>query len=1098
VTSHEFIFRRHKIKHVVRLPAFRFSDVAPTHASNPALWPVNEDGRKVSDALNNDLRETRTLRIVTGYTSIEMLLKVVIEKCQSLEKVELVFGNEPTTRLRTDSVLKSVSLSDEAKEYWLKRGISPVHSYRLTQFIQMIDEGKITARFHYDKDDESRMLHAKIVETDNSIMSGSSNVSLEGWHKNRELNRRFDRKSNDPVEKRDVQIQREYIDWCVHKSPDNTEDFRALLLELLKVVSWEEALSRSIHALLGRDVQEFDSREDRERWQGLWPHQRIAVKQALAIIENQGGVVVADPTGSGKTLVGAWITHLALRQYLSRNPGNRGLYQTVLVPPQVKSDWRREIGSLGSNPQLLSHGKLSRSESNDFQRISAVRTSPILTIDEIHNFYNKTSNRSRRLSEFSPDGVALLTATPINKGYNDLITLLQHLFGPWADPETIKELNSLKRGIKNPNQEQRESSRARARELIQPFMVRRTRQELQAFVERFPDVYLGGPTKVRYPQYNVLEYDLASITEDEVEPIKASISELIGVALLPSELNLRRKDWQKGMDLQTLLEQRLRTISGLARHNFWKAFDSHYIRLHEHIYGSEKANLVARNLFHANNIDLRGKAEELPGMVQKLSQMKLPKISLDQEDNMAELPDWLRDEEAFQREVRNEIKRYQSIVKEANAVAMKRDVARVDLLTRLAGLTDMRILAFEESITTVNALAAQLRQRGINNVHLYSTSHASKDVLVKKAGEEFGRDSPSGSKIGLMNDLMNEGINLQGANVVIHLTLPTTIRQVEQRIGRIDRMNTLHDDIEVYYPKRDPVSAQMRDLLQSRHELVSSLIGSNIEPPEGWTEIGFDENDDSGNLSDVDDIRSLLQHVNLNDHGIRDAFHEVQQLVGKEGLITEHLHARMENVEAKIVCSVTVLKSKKPWAMFCYETRTGNSSSWCLVDGNRVGVSDTKGIQTNLGEIVHFLRSELPAEPMKLTRNSTKQLELYLSEVQRKEYYTLPKGQRNLIDFLHQSVKSWSKKSTSPNLQRLCEATHPSKVYEFDTSRLLSAWNQLLRDYLTRIDHSMNARDFVLANIPIDEELQILYDSLVRSKQFDSRVQAVILGIPEP
>ena len=235
----------------------------------------------------------------------------------------------------------------------------------------------------------------------------------------------------------------------------------------------------------------------------------------------------------------------------------------------------------------------------------------------------------------------------------------------------------------------------------------------------------------------------------------------------------------------------------------------------------------------------------------------------------------------------------------------------------------------------------------------------------------------------------------------------------------------------------------------------------------------------------------------MNDHGIRDAFHEVQQLVGDDGLIGDELHDSMENVESRVVCSVTVLKSKKPWAMFCYETRAGNSSSWCLLDGTRIGARDTKGIQTNLGEIVEFLRAELPADPIELTQRSTRQLEHYVNEVQRKEYYTLPKGQQNLIDFLHQALTSWRTKQPSPNLEKLCEATHPSRVYEFDTSRLLSAWNQLLRDYLARLDRGADPRSYVLANMPKAEELQMMYDSLVRAKSFESRIQAVILGMPD-
>ena len=79
-----------------------------------------------------------------------------------------------------------------------------------------------------------------------------------------------------------------------------------------------------------------------------------------------------------------------------------------------------------------------------------------------------------------------------------------------------------------------------------------------------------------YPQYNVLEYDLASVTEEEIEPIKSSISDLVGLALLPTEPDLRRKEWQQGADLEAVIDQRFRTASGLARHNFWKAFDSHF------------------------------------------------------------------------------------------------------------------------------------------------------------------------------------------------------------------------------------------------------------------------------------------------------------------------------------------------------------------------------------------------------------------------------------------------------------------------------------------------------------------------------------------
>ena len=66
------------------------------------------------------------------------------------------------------------------------------------------------------------------------------------------------------------------------------------------------------------------------------------------------------------------------------------------------------------------------------------------------------------------------------------------------------------------------------------------------------------------------------------------------------------------------------------------------------------------------------------------------------------------------------------------------------------------------------------------------------------AGSSLPTSSTRG--IALCSDAMNEGINLQGGSAVVQFDMPTTLRVAEQRVGRVDRMDSPHDRIEVFWP----------------------------------------------------------------------------------------------------------------------------------------------------------------------------------------------------------------------------------------------------------------------------------------------------------
>ena len=76
---------------------------------------------------------------------------------------------------------------------------------------------------------------------------------------------------------------------------------------------------------------------------------------------------------------------------------------------------------------------------------------------------------------------------------------------------------------------------------------------------------------------------------------------------------------------------------------------------------------------------------------------------------------------------------------------------------------------------------------------------------------------------------MNDGLNLQGASAIVHLHLPTTLRVAQQRVGRVDRMDSRYDTIEAWWPgDGEAFATRANQLLAERAAESNSLLGSNL------------------------------------------------------------------------------------------------------------------------------------------------------------------------------------------------------------------------------------------------------------------------------
>ena len=167
-------------------------------------------------------------------------------------------------------------------------------------------------------------------------------------------------------------------------------------------------------------------------WKKLFKFQRDGVVGAIDKIERYGGCIIADSVGLGKTFEALAV----IKYYELRN--DRVL---VLCPKRLRDNWtlykvndrRNFLATDRFNYDVLNHTDLSRDNglSGDID-LSSVNWGnyDLVVIDESHNFRNKIANKDREsrydrlmrriIQEGVKTKVLMLSATPVNSRLNDL------------------------------------------------------------------------------------------------------------------------------------------------------------------------------------------------------------------------------------------------------------------------------------------------------------------------------------------------------------------------------------------------------------------------------------------------------------------------------------------------------------------------------------------------------------------------------------------------------------------------------------------------------------------------------------------------------
>jgi superfamily II DNA or RNA helicase len=127
----------------------------------------------------------------------------------------------------------------------------------------------------------------------------------------------------------------------------------------------------------------------------------------------------------------------------------------------------------------------------------------------------------------------------------------------------------------------------------------------------------------------------------------------------------------------------------------------------------------------------------------------------------------------------------------------------VELMRRFA---EARIVAFSQYDATVTALSRRLRRcAGVavlsaKGGRIASGRISRREVLQQFDAANAGRSFSEATRIRILltTDLLSEGVNLHNAQVVVHLDIPWTVARMEQRVGRLSRIGSPHERVNVF------------------------------------------------------------------------------------------------------------------------------------------------------------------------------------------------------------------------------------------------------------------------------------------------------------
>ena len=1050
------------------------------------LFPLNLKGsnRYVETVVYKDINESTNYIIVTGFTSLSNLIDFFgSQEFDSLEKTRILIGFEPNIRGRKK--YPTIKLDKEIKEYWLRKGFSIMLGGAVINLIDKINNGLVEFKYK-DK------LHAKLYVGDNFAILGSSNFSKNGLNSQEEANIRVNRNIKQEIEQYSAikQIANSYYE----DASNYNEKIKELLENLIQKVTWEEALARAIAEILeGEWLTEYKDILEKLQNAKLWPTQWKGLAQAVSILQSQSNVLIADPTGAGKTKLCTSLV-LALKHWLYELGRNYNTDSLIICPPLVVSKWEAEFRSQKRiNSSYLSMGVLSNGkESSKKKAVESLEIAKILTIDEAHNYLSPYSNRTGLIKGNQADYKILVTATPISKKIEDLLRLIDLLDIDNLNDEDFLSYVDL---VNKPNRRSQDQHIQQLRKFISKFTVRRTKSALNIEIQKDPDSYKNRLNKTcKFPVQKEKTYKTKETTADKeiVRQINSLASEIKGVTHLKY---FKKPNFEISQEdsLKAYIDNRINAGKALCVYQIRAALRSSHVALVEHIEGTSEAQRYFKFTGKSNHT-----GDKL-GTINKLIQGNVipgkHKIFKD-----SYFPDWLIDHEKYIDACKSDFNIYKKIGILAKKLSGERELGKAQKLLEIAK-KHQHVLCFDSTVITLYYLQKLFDTRK-KDIIILVASGSEQDKDSNKVMETFNLLSESNEHvIALCSDKMSESIDLQKASCVVLLDLPSVLRIVEQRIGRADRMDSLHDEIEIYWPDDSDEYALKADRrIVQTNALVNQIYGSNFNIPDVLKEKHFEK---------VENVKEIIgEYKDFIDkdeswNGVNDSFQPIVELKeGNNPLIDAKTYEAYRGIVSSVKTRVSFIQSDKNWCFIALRGDKKRSPKWYFIDGQ-------DDIHTEFPDICQQLRIHISGKSEKLDWQDNI-LKHYIDYFKYKERELLPPKKKRALDVAEHILTKNLKRTDLDTLikkimRELLNMLKPNSQFAIDYERLADEWIVIFQPYLNEKRATMTRKkkilnltclkdDYKKIDLSIDL-LNNIYNNTPIVEEIDSKIASCIIGV---
>lgn len=855
----------------------------------PAHDIIDNRNEKLVDHINRILDSSEAARFAVGYFFLSGFTSIA-EKLASLKELRLLIGNvtnRETLEQLAEGHYRLDMVKDIAETQVYPRRIQArqmveeaVENCRtviglmdqtdetqslLTTLARMIEEGRVKVRVYtkgrlhakayifdyglvFDKNQRPLDRHEKGI-----AIVGSSNLTLSGVTHNTELNVIVQGNDN----------HAELVRWF-EELWNESQDFDEVLMNEIHQ-SWAVApvtpydiFMKTLYTLVKDRIEGEEDSEilwDDEITSRLADFQKVAVRQAIQIIRDYGGVFISDVVGLGKSYVGA-----AIIKHFETTQHARPL---IICPAPLVDMWERYNEVYQLNARVLSMGYLRENDNGGPNLLLdniKYRDRDLVLIDESHNFRYPATQRYKILEAFLATGrrCCFLTATPRNKTAWDVYHQIK-LFHQDdktdlpIDPPNLKEYFRLI-----------EKGERQLPDLLSNILIRRTRNHILRWYGFDSDTHMQvDPTQFqeylsgRRRAYVMVGGRHQFFPKRELETVQYSIEDTYSglyqqIRWYLGKPNSKRRSRPEADELTYAryglwhyvakhkqkqepyvgLQRVGANLCGLIRVLLFKRFESSVFAFRETI----------RRLIAVHERFLTALDEGIVPAGEEAQSILYESDSIDELD----LVDALRkvsqryhaedfDIARLRKDTEHDLQLLRRILELVAPITPAKD-DKLQTLKRLLSKEPLRSgkrLIFTQYADTAKYLYENLNPNGeLDDIEVVYSSDKNKakvaGLFAPKSNPEY-RPKPGEIELSTLitTDVLAEGLNLQDCDKLINYDLHWNPVRLIQRFGRIDRIGSEHDVIygfnflpEVGIERNLGLRHTLRNRIQEIHDTI--------------------------------------------------------------------------------------------------------------------------------------------------------------------------------------------------------------------------------------------------------------------------------------